>query len=157
MAIAIISIFSTTALAKSIPAHSKKKRVIVRGVVETPPKRKVGVQKHFAPLQEKSVARVAKTHQPKAKTVAKKKAERSFFWKMATNRFAMMIWVPLLLMLIVILIRFYQLFPRREMEVSPESVKEEVSNEKEDWLRRDWEKIKKFFCRGNKQPAIATC
>jgi hypothetical protein len=155
-------IFSSVALAQNTLAHPKKARIVARGKVETAPKRKnPAVGKKIAtapkPMLKKS-AGGATTHQmAKSKIAAKKKAGRSFFWKMTLNPLAMMIWIPLAIAGIVILIRFYQLFPRREPEEIPSACREEAAEEDcPSWGQRAWTWIKEFFGRCKRKPVMVT-
>jgi len=88
--------------------------------------------------------------------VAKKKAERSFFWKMVLNPVAIIVWVPLLLLTIPIGVRIYQMFPWRDPEEVVEVAKVKSTENLLSWDQKFWIQIKEFASRFKKKPAMAT-
>lgn len=164
LSVAILFVFSSVALAQNKPAPSKKAKVVARGKVETAPKRKNPVvQKRIVmapkPLLKKVAGKPATLQKAKAKpitNVAEKKAKKSFFWKMALNPVAMMVWVPLLLTGIAIVVQVFRLFPRREPEEVPEVAEEKAAENLLSWDQEAWIRIKEFASRFKKKPAMAT-
>jgi hypothetical protein len=157
--VASLFVFSSVALAQNKPAYSKKAKVVTRGKVETAPKRKnPAVQKRSVmtpkPLPKKAMVKPV-VQKAKVKTAAKKKTEKSLFWKMALNPVAMIVWVPLFLAGIAIVVQVFRLFPRREPEEVPEVVEEKATENLLSWDQEAWILIKEFASRFKKKPVLA--
>ena len=152
--IAALFVFSSVSRAQNSQTTPAHRYAVKRGVVEAPPKRRVlAVQKKVAtapmPMIKKSVTHVA----PKARAVAKKRIRWSAFWKFASNPFIVPVWIALFITGLAILDRIF--WKRREPEVSSTVIEENAEEDSPSWSQKLWDRVKEFFRRLKKKPAMA--
>jgi hypothetical protein len=106
-------------------------------------------------MVKKSARRFTVRHKSKAKTVAKNSAGWNPFWKFASNPFIIPIWIALFITGLAIFDRIF--WKRREPEVSSTVVEEKAEEDIPSWDQKLWTRIKEFFRRLKKKPALETC